>query len=104
MAPQRAQDWALLMAIGLRVKLVEPGGVDTDFAGRSFVFTNDETSFGVLLRHCVVRLFDLRSQMLVVRKVHARRKIHGGARQPTLRRLFLNVDDSMLFNFNAIHS
>lgn len=26
---------------GGRVKIVEPGGVKTDFAGRSFVFTND---------------------------------------------------------------
>ncbi|MFZ5475413.1 MAG: SDR family oxidoreductase [Myxococcota bacterium] len=30
-------------ALGLRVKIVEPGGVRTDFGGRSFVFTNDET-------------------------------------------------------------
>ena len=30
-------------ALGLRVKIVEPGGVKTDFGGRSFVFTNDET-------------------------------------------------------------
>lgn len=28
---------------GGRVKIVEPGGVNTDFSGRSFVFTNDET-------------------------------------------------------------
>ena len=27
---------------GGRVKIVEPGGVNTDFGGRSFVFTNDE--------------------------------------------------------------
>ncbi len=32
-----------LVPLGIRVKLVEPGGVDTDFAGRSFVFTNDES-------------------------------------------------------------
>lgn len=30
-----------LIPLGIRVKLVEPGGVATDFAGRSFVFTND---------------------------------------------------------------
>ena len=35
-----------LAAVGIRVKLVEPGGVDTDFAGRSFVFTNDESLTG----------------------------------------------------------
>ncbi len=28
---------------GGRVKIVEPGGVNTDFGGRSFVFTNDES-------------------------------------------------------------
>lgn len=27
--------------LGIRVKIVEPGGVNTDFAGRSFVFTHD---------------------------------------------------------------
>ncbi|MEU6594541.1 SDR family oxidoreductase [Streptomyces sp. NPDC046881] len=32
-----------LAAIGVKVKLVEPGIVDTDFAGRSFDFTNDES-------------------------------------------------------------
>ena len=32
-----------LAALGIRVKIVEPGGVDTDFSGRSFVFTNDES-------------------------------------------------------------
>ncbi|MGA4986622.1 SDR family oxidoreductase [Streptomyces cellulosae] len=32
-----------LAAVGVRVKLVEPGIVDTDFAGRSFDFTNDES-------------------------------------------------------------
>ncbi|MCB9603074.1 MAG: SDR family oxidoreductase [Sandaracinus sp.] len=32
-----------LAVLGIRVKLVEPGGVDTDFGGRSFVFTNDES-------------------------------------------------------------
>jgi len=32
-----------LIPLGIGVKLVEPGGVDTDFAGRSFVFTNDES-------------------------------------------------------------
>lgn len=30
-----------LAALGIRVKLVEPGGVNTDFGGRSFVFTHD---------------------------------------------------------------
>ena len=30
-----------LGALGIRVKLVEPGGVRTDFGGRSFVFTHD---------------------------------------------------------------
>lgn len=30
-----------LLPLGIRVKIVEPGGVDTDFGGRSFVFTND---------------------------------------------------------------
>jgi NAD(P)-dependent dehydrogenase (short-subunit alcohol dehydrogenase family) len=32
-----------LAAIGVRVKIVEPGFVKTDFAGRSFDFTNDES-------------------------------------------------------------
>ncbi|MEM9492069.1 MAG: SDR family oxidoreductase, partial [Myxococcota bacterium] len=32
-----------LIPLGIRVKLVEPGGVATDFGGRSFVFTNDES-------------------------------------------------------------
>ncbi|GAA5022793.1 SDR family oxidoreductase [Streptomyces siamensis] len=32
-----------LAAIGVNVKIVEPGIVDTDFGGRSFDFTNDET-------------------------------------------------------------
>ena len=27
--------------LGIRVKLIEPGGVNTDFGGRSFVFTHD---------------------------------------------------------------
>ena len=30
-----------LSGLGIRVKIVEPGGVNTDFGGRSFVFTND---------------------------------------------------------------
>lgn len=30
-----------LSAFGIRVKLIEPGGVNTDFGGRSFVFTHD---------------------------------------------------------------
>jgi NAD(P)-dependent dehydrogenase (short-subunit alcohol dehydrogenase family) len=30
-----------LIPLGIRVKLVEPGAVATDFGGRSFVFTND---------------------------------------------------------------
>ena len=30
-----------LSALGIRVKIIEPGGVRTDFSGRSFVFTND---------------------------------------------------------------
>ena len=30
-----------LAMLGIRVKLVEPGGVNTDFGGRSFVFTHD---------------------------------------------------------------
>ena len=28
---------------GGRVKIIEPGGVNTDFGGRSFVFSNDES-------------------------------------------------------------
>ena len=35
-----------LAAVGVRVKIVEPGFVDTDFAGRSFDFTNDESLTG----------------------------------------------------------
>jgi NADP-dependent 3-hydroxy acid dehydrogenase YdfG len=30
-----------LAAIGVRVKLIEPGGIKTDFSGRSFDFSND---------------------------------------------------------------
>jgi NAD(P)-dependent dehydrogenase (short-subunit alcohol dehydrogenase family) len=30
-----------LAPLGIRVKIVEPGGVNTDFGGRSFVFTHD---------------------------------------------------------------
>jgi NAD(P)-dependent dehydrogenase (short-subunit alcohol dehydrogenase family) len=30
-----------LSALGIRVKIVEPGGVNTDFGGRSFVFTTN---------------------------------------------------------------
>lgn len=30
-----------LATLGIRVKIVEPGGVNTDFGGRSFVFTHD---------------------------------------------------------------
>jgi NAD(P)-dependent dehydrogenase (short-subunit alcohol dehydrogenase family) len=30
-----------LAALGIRVRIIEPGGVQTDFSGRSFVFTND---------------------------------------------------------------
>jgi NADPH:quinone reductase-like Zn-dependent oxidoreductase len=32
-----------LTAIGVRVKIVEPGIVNTDFGGRSFDFNNDES-------------------------------------------------------------
>lgn len=32
-----------LRALGIRVKVVEPGAMKTDFAGRSFDFSNDET-------------------------------------------------------------
>jgi len=32
-----------LAAAGIKVKIVEPGMIDTDFAGRSFDFVNDET-------------------------------------------------------------
>jgi NAD(P)-dependent dehydrogenase (short-subunit alcohol dehydrogenase family) len=32
-----------LKPLGIKVKLVEPGGVKTDFGGRSFVFTNDDS-------------------------------------------------------------
>lgn len=30
-----------LSPLGVRIKIIEPGGVRTDFSGRSFVFTND---------------------------------------------------------------
>lgn len=30
-----------LLAFGIRIKIIEPGGVRTDFSGRSFVFTHD---------------------------------------------------------------
>ncbi len=32
-----------LAAAGIKVKIIEPGGVKTDFGGRSFDFTNDES-------------------------------------------------------------
>ena len=32
-----------LAAIGVKLKIVEPGGVKTDFGGRSFTFSNDES-------------------------------------------------------------
>ncbi|MEM9540045.1 MAG: SDR family oxidoreductase [Cyanobacteria bacterium P01_E01_bin.42] len=32
-----------LAPIGIKVKLIEPGAIKTDFGGRSFDFTNDET-------------------------------------------------------------
>ena len=32
-----------LQPIGIKVKIVEPGAIKTDFAGRSFDFTNDES-------------------------------------------------------------
>ncbi len=31
-----------MKAIGVKVKIVEPGAIKTDFATRSFVFSNDE--------------------------------------------------------------
>ncbi|MEM6784503.1 MAG: SDR family oxidoreductase [Bacteroidota bacterium] len=37
-----ALSWELA-AIGVRAKLVEPGGIATDFGGRSFAFSNDES-------------------------------------------------------------
>lgn len=49
--PYHASKWAVegfsealhyeLSAFGIRMKIIEPGGVRTDFSGRSFVFTND---------------------------------------------------------------
>ena len=36
-----------LEPLGIRVKLIEPGMIRTDFAGRSFDFTNDESLGGV---------------------------------------------------------
>lgn len=49
--PYHASKWAVegfsealhyeLAALGIRVRIIEPGGVRTDFSGRSFVFTND---------------------------------------------------------------
>ncbi|MEM1329564.1 MAG: SDR family oxidoreductase [Planctomycetota bacterium] len=32
-----------LRSIGVRIKVVEPGAIETDFGGRSFDFTNDES-------------------------------------------------------------
>lgn len=32
-----------LAPLGIRIKILEPGGVRTDFGGRSFVFTNDDS-------------------------------------------------------------
>lgn len=50
-SPYHGSKWAVeglsealhfeLAILGIRVKLVEPGGVNTDFGGRSFVFTHD---------------------------------------------------------------
>ena len=32
-----------LLALGIKIKIIEPGGVKTDFSGRSFDFSNDES-------------------------------------------------------------
>jgi hypothetical protein len=61
-------------AIGVKVKIVEPGAIKTDFAGRSLDFTNDE---GMVEYQPVVkklyavlgRLTSMASEPMVVAKV-----------------------------------